>query len=102
MMMYVLMFFAAIRLRSKFADLPRPFTIPGGPIGYYSMCFLGLLGCFITLVIGFFPPETNMDIGGANHYRFIFACGNMLMLIPAILLYFYSKRPGSIRSEILA
>jgi amino acid transporter len=85
--MYVLMFIAAIRLKNKFASLPRPFAIPGGRYGYYFICLLGLSGCFITLVVGFFPPETSMDIGGANHFRLIFTTGIFLMLIPAYLLY---------------
>lgn len=86
-LMYVLMFIAAIRLKNKFANLPRPFAIPGGRYGYYFICLLGLSGCFITLVVGFFPPETSMDIGGANHFRLIFTTGIFLMLAPAYLLY---------------
>ena len=86
--MYVMMFIAAIRLKNKFPHLPRPFAIPGGRYGYYFTCLLGLVGCGITLIIGFFPPENNMDVGGANHFRLIFSSGIILMLIPAALLYF--------------
>ena len=86
--MYVVMFIAAIRLKSKFSSLPRPFAIPGGRYGYYFTCLLGLAGCFITLVVGFFPPEgSNMDMGGTAHFRVIFTSGIVLMLIPAFLLY---------------
>ena len=91
-LMYVLMFIAAIRLKNKFASLPRPFAIPGGRYGYYFICLLGLAGCFITLVVGFFPPETAMDIGGANHFRLIFSSGIFLMLLPAYLLYLRKVR----------
>ncbi len=86
-MMYVIMFIAAMRLKNKFAGLPRPFAIPGGRFGYYFTCLLGLAGCGITLVVGFFPPEDGMDVGGANHFRLIFSSGIVLMLIPAFLLY---------------
>lgn len=85
--MYVMMFIAAIRLKNKFSSLPRPFSIPGGRYGYYFTCILGLAGCSITLLVGFFPPETSMDVGGANHFRLVFASGIVLMLIPAFLLY---------------
>lgn len=87
-MMYVMMFIAAIRLKNKFSELPRPFAIPGGLYGYYFTCILGLTGCGITLVIGFFPPENTMDVGGTNHFRLIFSSGIIMMLIPAALLYF--------------
>ena len=90
--MYVMMFIAAIRLKSKFPNLPRPFAIPGGRYGYYFTCFLGLTGCGITLLVGFFPPETSLDVGGATHFRMVFASGIVLMLIPAFLLYWRKSR----------
>jgi amino acid transporter len=85
--MYVMMFFAAIRLKRKFGHLPRPFAIPGGRYGYYFTCLLGLLGCGITLVVGFFPPVEAMNLGGANYFRVIFTLGIFLMIAPAFLLY---------------
>lgn len=87
MLMYVMMFIAAIRLKSKFAALPRPFAIPGGRYGYYFTCLLGLAGCGITLVVGFFPPESSMDVGGSSHFRLVFCSGIVLTLIPAFLPY---------------
>ena len=87
MLMYVMMFVAALHLKNKFVNLPRPFAIPGGRYGYYFTCLLGLTGCGITLFVGFFPPENSMDVGGAAHFRLIFSAGIVLMLIPAFLLY---------------
>ena len=86
-MMYVIMLIAAIRLKSKYSNLPRYFSIPGGNCGYYFTCILGLIGCIIALIIGFFPPESAMDVGGSNHFRIIFSSGILLMLSPAFLLY---------------
>ncbi|MFY7698113.1 MAG: APC family permease [Legionella sp.] len=86
MTMYVLMFFAAIKLKTKFKDLPRPFAIPGGKIGYYFACVLGIIGCAITLFVGFFPPENTMEIGNPARFRLIFTCGIVLMVLPALLL----------------
>lgn len=86
-MMYVLMFLAAIHLKKKFAHLPRPFSIPGGKYGYYLACLLGIFGCAITLIVGFFPPENSMDVGGASHFRWVFSSGIVLMILPAFLLY---------------
>ncbi|MCL9682699.1 APC family permease [Legionella maioricensis] len=87
MMMYVLMFIAAWNLKSKFAHLKRPFAIPGGKVGYYLICILGLLGCAITICVGFIPPEQMMDVGGAGHFRRIFSLGILAMLFPALVLY---------------
>lgn len=92
MMMYVLMFLAAIRLKGKFSHLPRPFAVPGRRIGYYLTCALGLIGCCITLFIGFFPPAESLQMGTANHFRLIFSAGIVLMLAPAFLLYLRKQR----------
>ena len=86
-MMYVFMFIAAWKLKSKYAHLKRPFAIPGGKIGYYLTCALGLFGCAITLFVGFIPPEQTMDVGGAAHFRLIFSLGIAFMLLPALLIY---------------
>ncbi|KTD32870.1 amino acid antiporter [Legionella nautarum] len=91
-LMYVLMFIAAWRLKTKFANLPRPFVIPGGHFGYYLTCALGLAGCAITLFIGFIPPESSMDIGGATHFRLVFGSGILIMILPAFLLYLRKKK----------
>jgi amino acid transporter len=86
-MMYVLMFLAAWKLKTKFASLNRPFAVPGGKFGYYFVCLLGLFGCIITLIVGFFPPVESMDVGGASHFRRIFSMGIVLMLSPAFIIY---------------
>ncbi|MCA0403786.1 MAG: APC family permease [Proteobacteria bacterium] len=90
-LMYVFMFVAAWRLKSKFAHLPRYFKIPGGKLGYYFVCLLGLIGCTITLIVGFIPPESTVE-GAANHFRIIFASGILIMIFPAYLLHLRKKR----------
>lgn len=86
-LMYVLMFIAACRLKYKFGDSKPTFQIPFGRFGYYLTCILGLSGCVITLIIGFIPPENSMDIGTASHFRLVFAFGILIMVAPAFLLY---------------
>ena len=97
--MYLFMFIAAWRLKGKFSHLTRPFTIPGGRLGYYLICMLGLTGCIITLIVGFIPPESSMDIGGANRFRLVFASGILIMILPAFLLYLRKKKWDRKRSS---
>ncbi len=92
LLMYVLLFIAAIRIKTKFAALPRHFSVPGGKLGYYLTCALGLAGCMMSLVVGFFPPEESINMGGADRFRLIFAAGIILMMLPAGLLYWYKQR----------
>jgi amino acid transporter len=91
-MMYVLMFCAAWILKKKFSNKPRPFAIPGGNVGYYLTCLLGLCGCIMTLIVGFIPPVEFMNFGSASHFRLVFSLGIILMILPAALFYWYKKR----------
>lgn len=90
-LMYVLMFIAAIKLRKHYPHQPRPFKVPFGNIGYYTTCILGLIGCLITLLVGFFPPEESIHMSGYE-YRLLFSGGIAIMLLPAVLLYAYRNR----------
>lgn len=103
-LMYALMFVAALFLKEKCAHLPRFFTIPGGKLGYYIVCGLGLIGCAVTLIVGFIPPEESMQLGEGSHFSLIFAAGIVLMLAPALLVclikYLRSLKSPSIESNI--
>ena len=89
--MYVLMFIAAIRLKYSHGQRPRPFAIPGGNFGYYTTCGLGILGCAITLIVGFFPPQEALAMGSAHHFRMIFSTGILVMIAPVLLLFYWKK-----------
>lgn len=89
--MYVMMFLAAARLKHTHRQKIRPFSIPGGQFGYYSTCALGLLGCVITLIVGFFPPEEAMTMGNTHHFRMIFSSGILMMIAPVFLFFWYRK-----------
>jgi amino acid transporter len=89
--MYVLLFIAALRIKSKFASLPRPFKIPGGAFGFYFVCILGLFGCVLSLIVGFIPPAESINTGDIGRYRLLFSSGILLMLLPAFLLYLRRK-----------
>jgi glutamate:GABA antiporter len=86
MLMYVMMFAAAIVLKYKFTDQPRTFTVPGGKPGMWITCLLGLAGTVITLVIGFFPPD-GINVGSTLHYELTFTGGLFAMLLPVLFLW---------------
>jgi amino acid transporter len=87
MMMYVMMFIAAWVLKSKFPDIKRPFAIPGGIFGYKLTCILGLIGCTVTLIVGFIPPVDSINIGSPRVFQLIFSMGIVIMLVPAFIIY---------------
>lgn len=91
MCMYVLMFIAAIVIKVRYAHIPRLFEIPGKKIGYYFNCILGLIGCAITLYIGFFPPQEALSLPHPELYKLYFGAGLVIMLLPALLRLAYKK-----------
>jgi len=90
MLMYVLMFLAAIYLRYKFSDQQHPFMIPGGKSGMWLVAGLGVIGCAITLIVGFFPPS-GVNVGTTTHYEILFGCGMLAMVLPVLGFYQYRK-----------
>jgi amino acid transporter len=94
-LMYVLMFCAALVLKYKFIPEPGTFVIPGGKTGMWLACLSGLTGCVMTLCVGFIPPA-GIDVGGVWHYEIVF-CSILTAMITPVLL-FYGYREGKIAS----
>jgi len=91
MMMYFLMFIAAIFLLTHDAVKGASFNVPFKKIGVWILSLLGMLGAIITFIIGFFPPA-GINVGGFWHYEIIFALGIIVMGLPVIGFYCYKKR----------
>lgn len=89
MMMYILMFMAALRLRV--IQPSKSFRIPMGYIGLGFCCTFGLIGSILTLALGFIPPP-HIDIGSPARYTFMIAVGNILAFVPLIWLFILKKR----------
>ncbi|MDE3048216.1 MAG: amino acid permease, partial [Verrucomicrobiota bacterium] len=89
MAMYVLMFLAVYRLRSK--KLDRAFKIPGGKWGIAITSSLGLIGSILTIIFGFVPPS-NVNIGSGLRYTLMIAIGNFLLICPIFFLIARKQR----------
>jgi len=91
LIMYILMFAAAIKLRYKFPHVNRAYKIPGGLIGMWVTAGLGILGSFGTFLIGFFPPS-QIEIGNTFFYvAFLLLSIAIACVMPAFILFF--KKP---------
>jgi glutamate:GABA antiporter len=85
MIMYILVFLSFIRLRFSKPHHPRPYKVPGGKVGMWIVCALGLLSSSFTLAISFIPPNTIYE-GNAWQYILLFTSGLVLVCIPPLLL----------------
>jgi amino acid transporter len=90
-LMYIIMFIAGICLRYKFKDQRGSFQIPGGKLGIWFVSILGLMGCVITLIVGFIPPN-EISMGSLVHYEIIFCIGMFIMLIPPLFFCRYKNK----------
>lgn len=91
MIMYILMFFAALRLHYRHVKREPVFKIPGKQYGMWTTVLLGLFGCLTTIVVTFFPP-TNIDVGTPMRYVTMILIGNAVTLAPILLFFRYQKR----------
>ncbi|MBS0605048.1 MAG: amino acid permease [Verrucomicrobia bacterium] len=90
MIMYILMFFSALRLHYKYVNRPKVFKIPGKHYGMWATCLLGLFGCLCTITVSFFPPD-NVNIGSHMRYILMICAGNLLSISPVLLFYLYKR-----------
>ncbi len=91
MMMYVLMFAAAIRLRNKPAVRQSGFLIPGGKAGIKVVCGAGIIGSVVTFIIGFIPPSS-VPTGNIFLYEGLLIVGLLVMSLPPFIIYFWQSR----------
>lgn len=82
MLMYFIMFLAAIKLRYSSAPKPNTFKIWGGVPGLLVVSSVGICGVLMTFLVSFIPP-VNLFIGSPLHYELTLIGGLLLMLLPA-------------------
>lgn len=90
MLMYILMFLAALYLHHKYVNRPKTFKIPGRHIGMWLTALLGITGCAVTVVVSFFPPDA-LAISSLGRYAWMIAIGNLVSIAPVLLFFWYKS-----------
>lgn len=91
LLVYVAMFMAAIKLRYKYPQVHRTFRIPGGTIGLWSTCLIGLVSCLFTIGIGFLPPS-QVAVGSVRTYEWIMVLGVFISCLLPFVVYAVHKK----------
>lgn len=85
-LMYAMMFAAALRLRRTQPDVPRPFRIPGGRPGIWFVCGIGIVFSAAAIIVGFIPPAGLDEATAISHTIVLVAavvlCTGAPMAIP--------------------
>ena len=74
LVMYLLMYAAAIKLRYSHPDVARHFRVPGGNLGMWLIAGCGFLAVAFALVVSFFPP-TQIPVGSPTLYTSMVVIG---------------------------
>ncbi|MDR3495910.1 MAG: amino acid permease [Ancalomicrobiaceae bacterium] len=98
LIMYMLMYAAAIRLRYSQPDLKRSYRVPGGSVGMWIIAGVGFAGVLFAFVVGFFPPS-QLPVGSPALYFGLVAGGTVLFTAIPLLITVLKRaswRPAAI------
>ncbi|MGL5743185.1 MAG: APC family permease [Legionella sp.] len=84
MLMYFIMFLAAIKLRFSEPTHYRAFKIPGGIWGMLFVASVGIIGVCATLAVSFIPPD-GINVGSIVRYELTLIGGLILMCLPPFI-----------------
>lgn len=85
LIMYIMLYASAIKLRYSKPDVQRAYNVPGGNPGMWVTGGIGIIGAAFTFVIGFFPPS-QLDTGNVYFYEWFLISGVAIMcLVPLII-----------------
>ena len=90
LIMYMLMFAAAIVLRYKMKDAPRPFRLGKGNMLMWIMGAMGFIGSLAAFVLSFIPPG-QINIGNKVVWYSVLVAGCIIMVVIPLSIYAMRK-----------
>lgn len=91
-LMYILMFLAAIKLRYSHGHIDRPYRIPYRMPGIWFVGSLGVMSSICAFLLGFVPPS-QLHVGSLFFYETFLLGGLIIMSLIPYLIYRY-KHPS--------
>lgn len=92
LVMYIMMFMAAIRLRYSRPDVPRAYRIPNPHKGIWAVASLGILTSIFAIFLVFIPPA-QIDVGSLAFFESFLGIGLAVMIaIPLVISWFRNPK----------
>ncbi len=92
LVVYIMLFAAALRLRYKNPHIHRAYRIPGGKIGIWLVVGVGCITCVFAIGVGFLPPA-DLGITSVATYHALLLGGIALFVVcPLLLSYVIEKK----------
>jgi amino acid transporter len=86
LIMYMLMFAAAIVLRYKMKDTPRPFRLGKGNWLMWLLAGVGFAGSLLAFVLSFIPPG-QIATGSSTVWYSVLIVGCIVMVVIPLIIY---------------
>jgi putative glutamate/gamma-aminobutyrate antiporter len=90
LIMYMLMFAAAIVLRYKMKDTPRPFRIGKGNALMWVLGVIGFAGSLLAFILSFIPPG-QIETGSNTVWYSVLIIGCVVMVVIPYIIYAMRK-----------
>ncbi|OCZ66883.1 amino acid transporter [Achromobacter xylosoxidans] len=90
LIMYLLMFAAAIRLRYTQPKRERPYRIPGGNLGMWVIAGAGFIGSLLAFVFSFIPPS-QISVGSPTTYVMLLVVLTVFFVACPIVIFAVRK-----------
>lgn len=90
LIMYMLMFSAAIVLRYKMKDTPRPFRLGRGNTLMWIMGVVGFAGSLLAFVLSFIPPG-QIATGNSTVWYTVLIAGCVIVIVVPFIIYSLRK-----------
>ncbi|EQD45064.1 glutamate/gamma-aminobutyrate antiporter, partial [mine drainage metagenome] len=90
LVMYFIMYAAAIKLRYSEPDTPRPFRVPGGKLGMWLLAGWGIAAMGFVFVIAMVPP-TQIPEGTPLTYEIFLVVGTAVIVAIPFVIYWLRK-----------
>ena len=90
LIMYMLMFAAAIVLRYKMKDTPRPFRLGKGNALMWILGSVGFAGSLLAFVLSFIPPS-QINTGNNTVWYSVLIIGCIVMIVIPYIIYAMRK-----------
>ena len=90
LIMYMLMFAAAIVLRYKMKDAPRPFRLGKGNALMWIIGMVGFAGSLLAFVLSFIPPG-QIAVGSSAVWYSVLIAGCIVMVVIPYIIYAMRK-----------
>ena len=86
LIMVLIIYAAFIRLRRTQPNKVRGYRVPGGKVGAFIVCFLGIIGALAALLLSFLPPE-QINTGSPAVYIGILVLGTVFFVGLTLVVY---------------